>query len=235
MGQQYGILWDLDGTLVDTGEMHYAAWLRLAEKHSLPFTRDDFTATFGWRNPEIIPHIFGVTDADEVARMGDWKEASYREEAARGVELLPGVAGLLQSAERAGFLQAIGSSAPRNNLELLVDITNTRRYFGAIVSMEDTSRGKPDPEVFLLAAGGLGLTPARCCVIEDAPAGIRAAKAGGMRSIGVTVAGHHSAEELYAAGADLVVPALDGVDAARIAAMIEQGRRQATDRPSPRD
>lgn len=220
MGDRYGILWDLDGTLVDTGELHYAAWVRLAERHALPFTRADFTATFGWRNPEIIPHIFGVTDADDVARMGDWKEASYREVAVRGVELLPGVGSLLESAAQAGFLQAIGSSAPRNNLELLIDITDTRRYFGAVVSMEDTRRGKPDPEVFLLAASRLGLEPPKCCVVEDAPAGIRAGNAGGMRTIGVTVAGHHTAEELYEAGADLVVATMESVGARDVARLI---------------
>lgn len=220
----YAIVWDLDGTLVDTGELHYAAWRRLAEKHALPFTRDDFTSTFGWRNPEIIPHLFGVTDADEVARMGAWKEASYREQALHGVVLLPGVAGLLAAAAAAGFLQAIGSSAPRSNLELLLDITRTRAYFGATVSMEDTTRGKPDPEVFLLAAGRLGVPAGACCVIEDAPAGIRAAKAGGMAAIGVTVAGHHPAAELHAAGADLVVTTLQGVDAGTVGALIDTGR-----------
>lgn len=223
----YAIVWDLDGTLVDTGELHYAAWRRLAEKHALPFTRDDFTSTFGWRNTEIIPHLFGVTDEAGVARMGAWKEASYREQALLGVALLPGVAELLASAGAAGFLQAIGSSAPRSNIELLIDITHTRTYFGAMVSMEDTTRGKPDPEVFLLAADRLGVPPGACCVIEDAPAGIRAAKTGGMVAIGVTVAGHHPTAELYAAGADLVVTTLEGVDAGTVATLIDT-RREST-------
>src|SRR5262249_53771644 len=154
----------------------------------------------------IIPKIFGITDVKRVDELGRRKEDLYRAAAKHGVALLPGVAALLEGLPEAGFQQAIGSSAPRENLDLILQLTGTSRYFEAIVSMEDTQRGKPDPEVFLVAAVKLGVPAARCLVIEDAPAGIQAARAGGMKSIGVTFVGHHSDAKLKEAGADLVVP-----------------------------
>src|SRR5207245_8172899 len=93
-----------------------------------------------------------------------------------------------------------------------------------IVSMEDTSRGKPDPEVFLIAARRLGVPPQRCLVLEDAPVGIQAAKAGGMRAVGVTFVGHHSEESLRRAGADLVVPSLKMVSAGAVKGLVDLPR-----------
>ena len=214
MNQQdaWAVLWDVDGTLVDTAELHYQAWQALAREIGKPFTRQDFAGTFGWRNPEIIPKLFGLEfSAAEVDRLGSRKEDIYREEARKGVNLLPGVRSLLDAVLASGARQAIGSSAPRHNIDLILQLTQTAPLFAAIVSMEDTMRGKPDPEVFVLGARRLGLPPGRCIVIEDAPVGIQAAKAGGMRAIGVTFIGHHSAETLHSAGADLVVPNLEQI------------------------
>lgn len=210
--ETWALLWDVDGTLVDTAELHFQAWCALAKEIGKPFTRADFAGTFGWRNPEIIPKLFGTHyTSTEVQQMGDRKEDLYRAEAEKGVFLLPGVPAILAAASEAGAKQAIGSSAPRRNIELILRITQTAPHFSAIVSMEDTTRGKPDPEVFLLAASKLGVAPERCIVFEDAPVGIQAAKAGGMRAIGVTFVGHHPAEKLHAAGADLIVPSWERV------------------------
>jgi beta-phosphoglucomutase len=215
------VIWDVDGTLVDTAELHFQAWCILARELALPFTRDDFARTFGWRNPEIIPLLFGADrTAQEIERLGDRKEDLYRAEAAKGVELLPGVQSLLAEMAEAGCRQAVGSSAPRRNLDLILDITRTSSYFSAVVSMEDTQRGKPDPQVFLMAAQKVRVPPERCLVIEDAPVGVQAAKAGGMKAIGVTFVGHHPEEKLRQAGADLVVPSLERVDAAAVKRLI---------------
>src|SRR4051794_4448137 len=147
------VIWDVDGTLVDTAEMHFAAWARLAGEMGRPFSRDDFSATFGRRNPEIIRFLFreDFSDAD-VARIGETKETYYRSAAEQGTALLPGVRELLDGFQARGVRQAVGSSAPRGNLDLILRITDSRRYFDAIVGMEDTQRGKPDPQVFLVAA-----------------------------------------------------------------------------------
>lgn len=209
----YGVIWDVDGTLVDTATQHFAAWKRLAQDLHSDFSAAQFAATFGRRNPEIIREIFGQDFSEvDIDRLGLQKETYYRADAqAIGVQLLPGVLDLLKQLQIAGFQQAIGSSAPRGNLDLLLDLTQIEAYFETSVAMEDTTRGKPDPQVFLIAAARLGLEPARCVVMEDAPAGIEAAKAGGMVAIGITFVGHHTTARLQAAGADLVVRTLTEV------------------------
>lgn len=203
-------IWDVDGTLVDTAELHFRAWVDVARAIRKPFTRGDFVATFGRRNPEIIRQLFDPQASDpEVAELGARKEELYRAEAAKGVALLPGVDNLLSGLQAAGWQQAVGSSAPRENLELILRLTNTERYFAAIVSMEDTRRGKPDPEVFLIGAAKLGMAPEDCVVFEDAVAGVEAAKAGGMKCVAVRFVGHHPEEKLRQAGADRVVSNLE--------------------------
>lgn len=200
------VVWDVDGTLLDSAGQHFAAWAAYAASVGRPFTRADFAHTFGWRNPEIVRHLFDphASDAD-CAAAGLAKETLYRDLVRRdGVGLLPGVPELLAGFAARGWLQAVGSSAPRGNLDLLLDATGTRHHFLAIVSGDDVTRGKPDPEVFLTAARLLGVPPADCLVLEDAPAGVQAAKAAGMACWAVL--SHHDADALRAAGADRVVP-----------------------------
>ncbi|HEY1189774.1 MAG TPA: HAD family phosphatase [Gemmata sp.] len=217
------ILWDVDGTLVDTAEHHFRAWERFAAEIGRPFTRADFAATFGMRNPEILRKQFDpAADDDLCARWGEQKENHYRASVrAEGTQLLPGVARLLEEFAGAGWRQAVGSSAPQGNLDLLLSVTNTRRYFGAVVTGDDVTRGKPDPEVFLIAASRLGADPGRCVVFEDAAAGVEAARAGGMKCVAVTFVGHHPVEKLRAAGADIVVASLDEVTAGQVAALVK--------------
>ena len=219
------IIWDVDGTLVDTAEQHFRAWSRLAAEIGRPFTRADFAATFGMRNPEIIRKLFFPDADDRRCRvLGERKEdlyrASVREE---GVQLLPGAGRLLAAFAAAGWPQAVGSSAPPGNLDLLLGVTDTRRYFAVVVTGDDVTRGKPHPEVFLTAAAKLGADPRRCVVFEDAVAGVEAAKAGGMRCVAVTFVGHHPAEKLRAAGADLVVGSLAEVSVGQVAALVGPG------------
>jgi beta-phosphoglucomutase len=216
-----GIIWDVDGTLVDTAELHFGAWERLAAEIDKPFTRADFAATFGRRNPEIIRSLFGEHHTDtDVADLGERKELYYRAEAGKGVSLLPGVLLLLEAFAAAELPQAIGSSAPRANLEMILDLTGSRRYFRAVVAMEDTTRGKPDPQVFLTAAAKLGASPSRCVVFEDAVAGVAAAKAGGMKCVAVRFVGHHPAQSLRDAGADVVVESLEDLRAEEVMRLI---------------
>jgi beta-phosphoglucomutase len=216
------IIWDVDGTLVDTAEQHFQAWVRFAAEIVQPFSREDFAATFGMRNPEIIRQLF-LADADDArcAELGERKEDLYRASVReQGVNLLPGVARLLAAFAEKGWPQAVGSSAPPGNLDLLLGITHTRHYFQAVVTGEDVRKGKPDPEVFLTAASKLGVPTVRCVVFEDAVAGVQAAKAGGMKCVAVTFVGHHSADKLRAAGADSVVPSLEDLTVEHVAELV---------------
>jgi beta-phosphoglucomutase len=206
------VIWDVDGTLVDTAELHFRAWVELCRDLGRDFTRADFAATFGQRNPEIIRHLFGERfDDAAIADLGARKEELYRAAARQGVDLLPGARPLLEGLHAAGIRQAIGSSAPLGNIDLIMRLTDTARFFDAVVSAEDTQRGKPDPQVFLVAAEKLGVPPRRCVVMEDAVAGVQAGRAGGMKCVGVTFVGHHADDALRRAGADLVVKTLADV------------------------
>jgi beta-phosphoglucomutase len=216
-----GAIWDMDGTLVDTAELHFQAWQEVCRELGRDFTRADFAATFGRRNPEIIAHLFGDRFTPrQVEEIGDRKEVFYRAAAGKGVTLLPGARELLDALHRQGFRQAIGSSAPHANLELILNLTGIRGLIDAVVGMEDTTRGKPDPQVFLVAAERLGIEPARCVVFEDAVAGVQAARAGGMRCVAVRFVAHHPEETLRQAGADRVVHTLAEVDAAEVVRMM---------------
>lgn len=207
------IIWDVDGTLVDTATEHFAAWQQLAESIDKPFTRDDFDRTFGMRNPEILRLLFDANYTDDrVRELADCKETLYRERVKAGVvELLPGVERLLREFRVAGWPQAVGSSAPQANLDLLLTSAAVAAFFDAVVSGDDVARGKPDPEVFLTAAGRLGVPHEDCLVLEDAEAGVAAAHAASMACIAV-LSGHlHTRESLTAAGAGLVVESLEQV------------------------
>ncbi len=228
-----GILWDVDGTLVDTAEQHFLAWAELSRDLGRPFTRADFAKTFGWRNPEIVRELYDpAADARTCAELGKRKETIYREMVReRGATLLPGVRELLAAFRDAGIPQAVGSSAPRGNLDLLLGASGIVDYFGAIVSGDDVTRGKPDPEVFLRGAAGIGVAAQHCLVFEDAIAGVQAARAGGMACIAVTFVGHHPAESLRTAGADRVVGSLAEVTIDEVRRLVAANPDQPTKTP----
>ena len=122
-----------------------------------------------------------------------------------GISPLPGVADWLHRLHRQGLRQALASAAPRANIETVLEVLSATHIFQAIVSAEDVRKGKPDPEVYLLAAERLDVPPARCIVVEDALAGVQGARAAGMRCIGVSRNGNHLP-------ADVVVPSLELLD-----------------------
>jgi len=180
------VLWDVDGTLIDSSEYHWLSWQGTLAAENFPITRAQFASTFGQRNDEILRAYFPAYTADDITRVGEVKERAYRELIrARGVELLPGVRRWLEKLRSQGWLQAVASSAPRLNLDTIIAALSLEPFFAAIASAEDVTAGKPDPQVFLAAARKVGVEPARCVVVEDAPAGTEAARRAGMRSIGV--------------------------------------------------
>jgi beta-phosphoglucomutase len=205
------VIWDVDGVIIDSAAQHLRAWRQLAEENGLPFTDEAFWATFGMRNADIIPRMFGIEGPPErMAALGDRKEALYREFLAREAAALPGAKELMATLHAAGYRQALGSSAPPANIETIVQLLGLGGWLEATVSGEEVARGKPAPDIFLRAAERLGIAPARCLVIEDAPAGVAAAHAGGMRCIAVRRAGVPDAPGLEAA--DLVADSLRDVD-----------------------
>lgn len=220
----YAAIWDVDGTLVDTAELHYDAFRRFAAEEGRAFSREDFVWTFGRRNPEIMVHLFGERGAGEAGQeMARRKEGYYRDAARAGVSLLPGVQPLVDSFAAAGWRQAIGSSAPRENLDLILELTGVGRHMAGVVAGCDTVRGKPDPEVFLTAAAQCGVRPRDCVVFEDAVAGVQAARAAGMACVAVTFCAHSTAGELEKAGAQVVVKCLSELTLADVEKLVAKG------------
>jgi beta-phosphoglucomutase len=185
------VLWDLDGTIVDSEEYHWRAWRDAMAAEGAPITREQFLETFGWRNDAIIPRWLGKGATPEcIERIGDAKEANYRAVVRQnGIEPLPGAGDWVRRLKVDGWVQAIASSAPRLNVEVVLEVLGLADCFQAIVSAEDVHRGKPDPEVFLLAASRLGMPPERSIVVEDARAGVEAARRAGMRCISLSRTG----------------------------------------------
>ena len=196
------VLWDLDGTLADSSEYHWLSWQDVLAGEGVGITREEFHATFGWRNSEILKRWLGeAATPDRIVRIGDGKEEAYRALLrAGGIEPLPGAATWVRALRDGGWRQAIVSSAPRANIEVMVEALGFGPLLDTVLGAEDVANGKPDPEVFLSAAGRLGVPVERCIVVEDAPAGIEGARRAGMRSIGV---GHGDV-----GAADVVVPTL---------------------------
>jgi beta-phosphoglucomutase family hydrolase len=190
------VLWDMDGTLVDSEEFHWVSWRDTMAAEGNPITRDQFVVTFGQRNDSILPRWLGAdTMADRIQRVGDAKEELYRRLVHEsGLAPLPGAAEWVRRLHQENWRQAVASSAPRANLDVVLEVIGLRAYFQAIVSAEDVTAGKPDPQVFLTAASRLGVPASQCVVVEDAPAGVEAAKRAGMRSIGVSRKGSPAAD-----------------------------------------
>jgi beta-phosphoglucomutase len=179
-------LWDVDGTLIDSREYHWLSWQGALAAEGFNVTPEQFADSFGRRNDEILRGFFPAYSAEEITRVGEAKEVVYRRLVrGRGIELLPGVRPWLERLRDAGWQQAVASSAPRANLEVIIEALGLSGYFAAVASAEDVTEGKPDPQVFLVAAAKLGVEPASCVVVEDAPAGTEAARRARMRSIGV--------------------------------------------------
>jgi beta-phosphoglucomutase family hydrolase len=182
------VLWDLDGTLVDSVDYHWRAWhdTMRAEGFELDYQR--FLDSFGQKNDRILTTWLGASvTAETINRVGEAKEALYRDLAvAEGVVPLPGAAEWIERLRAGGWRQAIASSAPAENVRVMLRLLDLAHVFDAIVSAEDVTAGKPDPQVFLAAAAKVQVPSAACVVVEDAAAGVEAARRAGMKCVGVS-------------------------------------------------
>lgn len=179
-----GVIFDVDGVLLDSYQMHFQCWLSLAEEDDIVITKSEFRSLFGRRGQEIARQVWGpeVTE-QQVVSIHRRKQALYRESLQRNLPAMDGAVQLIDGLVEAGLVLAVGSSAPSANVEMTLEGLGRKQAFSAIVTGSDVTQGKPDPRVFLLAAQRMGLEPSHCAVIEDAPAGIAAAVTGGMTAI----------------------------------------------------
>ncbi len=207
---QQGVIFDMDGVLVASGPAHLASWKLVARKSGLDFSDQQFAASFGQTSRDIIRTFWGPDLTDEQIRaIDDRKEAVYRDLIEDIVPLTIGVRETLRGLAADGLILSVATSGPPENLAAVIDATGLDQHFQAQVHGRDVARGKPAPDVFLLAAERCGLRPADCVVVEDAPAGVEAGVAAGMPVIGLV--GTHPAEPLAAAGAIRTVDTLPAI------------------------
>jgi HAD superfamily hydrolase (TIGR01509 family) len=181
-----GVIWDLDGVLADTSEAHFQAWADALSAWEIPFDRPRFDRVFGMNNMDTLTELLGrAPTQEEITGIAGRKEGVFRRHAGELVRPVPGAMRLLDELEQAGWVQGVASSAPRENIDLLVDAFGMGRYFAAILSGDGLPAGKPDPSLFLRAAQALHLPPEQCVVVEDAPPGVEAARRAGMPCIAV--------------------------------------------------
>ena len=211
-GKLRAVLWDLDGVIADTGRYHYRAWQEIFTPMGIDFTEEHFIKHFGQRNDTIIRDSVGrVISQEELEDIAVRKEKAYRRLVAHNIRALPGSIDLLKELEKNGIPSAIASSAPPENVNVIINGLGIEGLFQAIACGREVTEGKPSPQIFLKAAEKLGVSPPDCVVIEDAVAGVTGAKRAGMKCVAVT--NSHSGDSLREA--NLVVSSLEkvGIDA----------------------
>lgn len=200
-----GVIWDLDGVLVDTAETHYISWKETLPPYGISISYELFRKSFGMNNEGVLTFLTGrKPDPDLLAEIDERKESAFRQAIRGHAQLLPGVAHWLETLQQSGVHMAVGSSAPMANVEALVNETGIRSYFMALVSAHGKP-SKPDPWVFVQAAQRIDVLPEACWVLEDAVSGVEAAHRAGMRCLAVTTT--NPAQALHAA--EIIVDRLD--------------------------
>lgn len=218
-----GVIWDMDGVLVDTAEAHYQAWRQTLKAYGILFDRQTFSRVFGMNNFDTLTQLLGRQPTErEFSEIATQKEKLFRDRVEKDVRLLPGAKRLLGELAQDGWLQAIASSAPQENIDLMVDLFSLRLYFAVILSGAGLPAGKPDPSLFLAAARCLGLPPSRCVVVEDAPVGVQAAARAGMPCIAIA-----TTRPASLLGGGMVFPDLSSVTLAAFHEALWHGLQQA--------
>jgi beta-phosphoglucomutase family hydrolase len=214
----FALIWDMDGTMVDTREAHWLAWKQSLAAENYDLDWKTFLKTFGQRNDTILRSLLGAGLPDaEAGRIGDAKEQIFREVLKdNGVQLLPGSEQLIDQAVAHGLPQAVVSSAPRRNITTILEVLNRLDTFAVLVCAEDVSQGKPHPEGCITASRKLGVSPSNCIVLEDAPAGLEAARRAGMACVGVLSTHDHISE------ADRVVTSLEEISLADLKSLLHE-------------
>ena len=200
----WGVIFDMDGVLIDSYHAHLAAFQRMLANYNLEMSAEQFSGIFGRTNPDIFSLLYPRLNRADYDKLSDEKEAAFREIIAVNFPEMDGAAELIDALHAAGAILAIGSSGSPENVRTVLQMLPGGEHIKATTHAKEITRGKPDPEVFLNAAGKIGLAPTACVVVEDAPAGVKAGKAAGCAVIGIT----GTVARRHLEGADLVIESL---------------------------
>lgn len=199
----WGVIFDVDGTMVDNKDYHQKAWIELCRKHGMNLTGEGYRSRIHARtNDKIIPDIFGANiGKDKAAAIALEKETIYRDLYRPHVKPLGGLIRLLDQLKAHCIPCAAASNSPAGNVDLVLDELAIRKYFNVVICADDVLHGKPDPEIFLTSAERLGLPPHQCIVFEDSAPGFEAARRAGCSYVAITVGadGSHLASSSDAA------------------------------------
>lgn len=211
-GLPAAIIFDMDGVLVDSNAFHLHKWVDLFRAHGIPFSEEELPRMVLGPPNDVTFRRYLSADLTprQIEELNEELEANFRREIAPHARTLPGAMRLLDECHAQGIIMAVASAAMTRNVDFLISALGLREYFREMLSADDISRPKPDPEIYLKAAGRLGVAPQACAVIEDSFVGIEAAKLAGMKCLAVATT--FSADELRRhARADLIVPGMESV------------------------
>lgn len=206
------VIFDMDGVLVDSNPFHLRKWADFLRAHQVAFDPEGLPEQiFGKRNDTAFRFFFGdKLTAEDRRRLGEELEARFREVFRPHARPLPGLASLVEECHRAGIPMAVASSAMAKNVEFIVDVLGFRPHFRCLVTGDEVTHPKPDPEIYLKTARKLGLEPRLCLAFEDSFVGVESAKSAGMKCI--AIGSTFPLEELRRqTRADLVVPGFEAV------------------------
>ena len=202
------VIFDMDGVIVDSTECDFLAWKRVFDDAGVKFSRSRYKASMGKRGVEVVKACMPWEVGDEEAQSFQDKKLQYFMEECiekKGIKMIEGIGEFVELVMKNDYQVALATAAVKERAEVVLEFTNLKEYFPVVVAGDQVSKGKPDPETFLKAAEKLGRAPEECVVIEDAPNGVRAAKAGGMKCIAITTT--HSKDEL--GEADKIIDSFD--------------------------
>ncbi len=198
-----GIIFDMDGVVVDNHSYHFKAWMAFAEKYKFPLNEDIYRDHYnGKTNADLFKMIFGSISEEEIKSYSNEKEDLYQELYKPHMKPHRGLVEFLKIGQERGLKVALGTSAPTRNVDFVLDQLNLRSYFDVIVDGSHVERGKPDPQVYLLCVKNLGLISEDCVVFEDSLAGLESAIRAGCRAIGVATS--HRSEELMVKTTEII-------------------------------
>jgi beta-phosphoglucomutase len=191
----FAAIFDMDGVIIDSNPYHKISLRQFCEKYGFHLTDEELiNRIYGRTNKEWIANLFGALSKEELTRYGEEKESLFREVFKNDIRALTGLPEFLKSLKQNDIPMAIGTSAPRSNVDFVLSHTGLGEYFSAILDESNVEQGKPNPEIYLKVAAKLGYEPSRCVVFEDSLSGVESARRAGAKVVGVATT--HSFEEL---------------------------------------
>ncbi len=205
-----GMIFDMDGTVVDTIENDFKAWNKVFKEHDIDFSYEDFVMMSGVKGTELVKKYLNLPDEELVAFVKRKNDYFFSISEKNGLKLMPHVSRLLSYIKAASYKTALATGGNAEKVKFILNHVNLETYFDEIVTSDDLERGKPDPEIFLMAAKKLGIKPSEALVWEDAPLGVQAAKNGNFKCVAITASQKGGKKGLEIA--DKLIDSFEGIE-----------------------